>query len=56
MGADDPNFGNFQLVSARHGKSSIKAKVHRDIAVPAGKAWMKFPEKRCCVYSDEVLL
>ena len=50
------DFGNFQLVSARYGKSSIKAKVHRDIAVPAGKAWMKFPEKRCCVYSDEVLL
>jgi glycerol transport system ATP-binding protein len=50
------DFGKFQLVSARHGKSSIKAKVHRDIAVPAGKAWMRFPEKRCCVYSDEVLL
>ena len=50
------DFGNFQLVSARQGKSSIKAKVNRDISVPSGQAWMKFPEKRCCVYSNEVLV
>ena len=48
--------GKFQLVSASHGKSAIKAKVNRDIAMPAGQAWMKFPEKRCCVYSNKVLV
>ena len=36
--------------------SPIKAKVSRDLAVPAGDAWMKFPEKRCFVYSNEVLI
>jgi glycerol transport system ATP-binding protein len=50
------DFGNFQLVSARHGMSPIKAKVSRDLAVPAGDAWMKFPDNRCCVYSNEVLV
>jgi len=50
------DFGNFQLVSARYGMSPIKAKVSRDLAVPAGDAWMKFPDNRCCVYSNEVLV
>jgi len=26
------------------------------LAVPAGDAWMKFPDNRCCVYSNEVLV
>ena len=50
------DFGNFQLVSARHGMSPIKAKVSRDLAVPSGDAWMKFPDNRCCVYSNELLI
>ena len=50
------DFGNFQLISARYGEITIKAKASRDVPVPAGQAWMKFPSIRCCVYENEVLV
>ena len=50
------DFGNFQLISARYGEITIKAKASRDVPVPAGRAWMKFPSIRCCVYENEVLV
>ena len=53
-GVDD--FGNYQLVSAHNGGQAIKVKVKRETPVPGDKAWLKFPEKRCCVYADEVLV
>ena len=50
------DFGNYQLVSAHNGGQAIKVKVKRETPVPGDKAWLKFPEKRCCVYADEVLV
>ena len=50
------DFGNFQLVSAHTGQNAIKVKVKREVAVPGDKAWLKFPEDRCCVYADEELV
>jgi len=26
------------------------------VAVPGDKAWLKFPQSRCCVYADETLV
>ena len=50
------DFGNFLMVSAKYGENTIKAKVKRDVAIPAGHAWLRFIEKRCCVYSDELII
>lgn len=50
------DFGNFQLVLAHTGHNAIKVKVNREVSVPGNKAWLKFPESRCCVYADEALI
>ena len=50
--------GTSQMVSAHPGQNAVKVKVKvkREVAVPGDKAWLKFPESRCCVYADEALV
>ena len=50
------DYGNYQLVVAHSGQHAIKVKLKREVAVSGDRAWLKFPEARCCVYANEELI
>jgi hypothetical protein len=37
-------------------KVKVKVKVKREVEVRSGKMWLAFPQTRCCIYADEVLI
>lgn len=48
--------GNYQLVTAMAEDKPVKVKVKREDEVRSGKMWLAFPQTRCCIYADEVLI
>ena len=49
---DARDLGNFSMVTARLGDHELKAKVPEGTAVPAGEAWLAFPERWTRLYAD----
>lgn len=50
------DLGTYKIVTLRLGKQEIKARLDEDHPIPAGKAWIGFPEQWLKLYVDEYLL
>ena len=53
---DTENLGSYKILTLQLGQQKIRARINEDDPIPAGNAYIRFPEQWLKVYVDEILL
>tara|TARA_B100000795_G_scaffold170373_1_gene128431 strand:+ start:298 stop:504 length:207 start_codon:yes stop_codon:yes gene_type:complete len=50
------DLGNYKLLTAKMGNSTIRSKINRETEVPSNNLKLHIPAEKCRVYEDEKLI